>query len=316
MNYLRYQIRHSTIYDYSAQVTEADHVIKLKPRELPRQRLHSFELHVSPTCEMNTPLADYFGNESAVVTHRQALTQLEITARSEVDVALPYIPNPAETPVWETVRGRILTDRSVASLEAIECTYESDMVDTPNGIADYALESFFPRRPVLEAAKELTERIFNDFAFDPSATTTTTPVSEVFANRRGVCQDFAHFQIACLRSIGMAARYVSGYLETDPPPGSPRLVGADASHAWVSIYCPEIGWIDLDPTNGCLPSLRHITIGWGRDYYDICPIRGVVNGGGNPILSVGVDVLAQGPVQEDVSHNLVPANESTLPSSS
>ena len=143
---------------------------------------------------------------------------------------------------------------------------------------------------------DLTRRIYADFKFQPGATTVTTPVAEFFARRRGVCQDFAQFEIACLRSFGLPARYVSGYLETDPPPGQTKLRGADASHAWVSFFCPGLGWIDTDPTNQCLPSLRHITIGWGRDYGDVCPVRGVLVGGRGQKLSVSVDVVAQGTV--------------------
>jgi transglutaminase-like putative cysteine protease len=161
--------------------------------------------------------------------------------------------------------------------------------------AGYAEASFTPKRPILDAVTDLTRRIHEDLTFDPSATTVTTPVAEILRNRRGVCQDFAHFQIACLRSQGLPARYVSGYLETDPPPGQTKLRGADASHAWVSFFCPGLGWLDMDPTNNCQPSLRHITIGWGRDYGDIGPIRGVLVGGQNQALSVSVDVNAIGP---------------------
>ena len=172
--------------------------------------------------------------------------------------------------------------------------------------ADYAKASFTPARPVLDAVTDLTRRIHEDFTFDPAATTVTTPVAEVFAQRRGVCQDFAHFQLACLRSQGLPARYVSGYLETDPPPGQPKLRGTDASHAWVSFFCPSIGWLDVDATNNCLPSLRHITIGWGRDYSDVCPVRGVLVGGQNQTLRVSVDVNALGPWESDTD-NSVPA---------
>jgi transglutaminase-like putative cysteine protease len=137
---------------------------------------------------------------------------------------------------------------------------------------------------------ELTGRVFGDFKFDPRATTISTPVEEVFANRKGVCQDFAHFQIACLRSIGVPARYVSGYLRTIPPPGKTRLVGADASHAWISVFCGDLGWIDFDPTNNVSPGIDHITVAWGRDYRDVCPIQGVFVGGGSHTLSISVDV--------------------------
>ena len=299
MNCLRYQIRHSTVYEYSAPVTGAEHIVRLQPRDLPRQRCLQYELSVDPPSDLKLEHVDYFGNHSALVTHRQSLTRLEITARSVIQSQLPFIPEAAETPAWETVRARVLTDRRSRGLEAIEYSYESGMVNHPPGIQEYAQQSFPPNRPLLAAAKELTERIYQDFKFDPAATTIATPLAEVLEKRRGVCQDFAHLEIACLRSMGLAARYVSGYLETDPPPGGFKLVGADASHAWVAVFCPEIGWIDLDPTNGCLPSLRHITIGWGRDYADVCPIRGVVNGGGTPDLQVAVDVIAVAPTVEN-----------------
>ncbi len=294
MTFLCYQIRHSTLYSYSSTVTQADHLVKLRPRDLLTQRCLSHDLKVSPGTGSVRWHTDYFGNECAVMSVDGAHNQLEITATSRVAVGMPFLPAPSETPSWETVRGQVMTDRAAKGLEAMEYTYDSSQIDPNLGIADYAKVSFTKGRPILDAAKELTRRIFDDFAFDPTATTVSTPVSEVFKKRRGVCQDFAHFQIACLRSLGLSARYVSGYLETDPPPGGTKLVGADASHAWVSFYCPGIGWIDLDPTNGCLPSLRHITIGWGRDYGDICPVRGVIHGGGDHVLSVGVDVIAEG----------------------
>jgi transglutaminase-like putative cysteine protease len=184
-------------------------------------------------------------------------------------------------------------------LEAHEFTYASPLVPNADEFADYAKASFTPARPVLDAVTDLTRRIQRDFTFDPAATTVTTPVAEVFKQRRGVCQDLAHLQIACLRSHGLPARYVSGYLETEPPPGQPKLRGVDASHAWVSFFCHNIGWLDVDTTNNCLPSLRHITIAWGRDYSDVAPVRGVLVGGQNQMLRVSVDVNALGPWESD-----------------
>ncbi len=156
--------------------------------------------------------------------------------------------------------------------------------------------SFTPGRPLLEAALDLTGRIFHEFKYDPTATSVSTPTMEVFEKRRGVCQDFAHLEIGCLRSLGLAARYVSGYLLTDPRPGQPRLVGADASHAWLSVFCPGHGWVDLDPTNNVIPALRHVTVAWGRDYGDVCPIKGVFLGGGSHWMTVAVDVVPAGGV--------------------
>ena len=165
---------------------------------------------------------------------------------------------------------------------------------SPQMIHQDAAASFTRHRPLLEAVLDLTQRIHRDFAFDTTATDVSTPVHEFFVRRRGVCQDFAQFQIACLRSLGLPARYVSGYLETDPPPGQPGLRGVDASHAWVALFCPGIGWIEVDPTNNCLPSLRHIVVAHGRDYADVSPLKGVIMGGQGQKLSVSVDVVAQG----------------------
>lgn len=275
-------------------VTEADHLLKLRPRDLPTQRCLSHELVVSPDSDRGVAYEDYFGNQTVMMIVAEPHERLEVTTRSRVAVGMPFLPPPTETPPWETVRGQILTDRGARGLEAMEYTYDSPLIESDARILEYALESFTPSRPILDAAMELTRRIFRDFKFDPVATAIATPVSEVFGDRRGVCQDFAHLQIACMRTLGLAARYVSGYLETDPPPGGKKLIGADASHAWLSFYCPGIGWLDLDPTNGVQPAMRHITIGWGRDYGDVCPLRGVINGVGDHELTVGVDVIADG----------------------
>ena len=170
-------------------------------------------------------------------------------------------------------------------------------LDAP--FTNYARESFPAGRNLLEAVLDLTARIHRDFKFDSTATTVATPLAQMLEQRRGVCQDFAHLQIACLRSQGLPARYVSGYLETVPPPGQPKLFGADASHAWASFFCPGLGWIDVDPTNNLLPSMQHITLGWGRDYSDVCPIRGVLVGGEEHTLRVAVDVVALGEVDDE-----------------
>ena len=172
---------------------------------------------------------------------------------------------------------------------------------------DYALESFTPGRPVLEALLALSAQIHADFRFDPEATSVATPVAEVFAARRGVCQDFSHLMIACLRALGLAARYVSGYLLTEPPPGQPRLIGADASHAWVAVWCPGLGWIDVDPTNDLQPAAGHITLAWGRDYGDVCPLRGVILGGDSHTYSVGVTLVPPLPLVPGRSYRVTAA---------
>ncbi|MCB1087630.1 MAG: transglutaminase family protein, partial [Verrucomicrobiae bacterium] len=191
---------------------------------------------------------------------------------------------------WEAARERIAADRRAECLAAFEMTFPSGVVPVDKPYADYAVRSFPKGRPLLEGVMALTERIHREFEFDPAATTVSTPVAQVMKQRRGVCQDFAHFQIACLRSLGLPTRYVSGYIRTNPPPGQPRLVGVDATHAWVGVFCPDLGWVEYDPTNSQRAGINHIRVAVGRDYRDIIPLRGTVIGGGGQQLSIGVTV--------------------------
>lgn len=299
MRHLLYDITHTTAYNYYGQVSVSHHLLRLSPRQSPRQRCLSHEIVVSPVPAVMTAHQDYFGNTTHFITVEAPHLELVVTSRSQVAIQPAFVPEAGETPGWESVRAWCRSDRTGQVLEAHEFTYASPLVPIAPEYARYAYTSFIAGRPILEAVMDLTRRIHTDFKFDPTATTVTTPVAEVFRQRRGVCQDFAQFQLACLRSLGLPARYVSGYLETDPPPGQIKLRGVDASHAWVSFFCPGIGWIDVDPTNNCVTSLRHLTVGWGRDYGDVCPVRGVLMGGQNQNLHVSVDVVAQGPVDGD-----------------
>ena len=298
MKKLLYEITHTTNYTYAGDVSVSHHLLRLTPRHGRKQRCLSHELIITPAAGSRSAYRDYFGNLTHFIAVEAAHQQLVITARSRVAVAPAFIPDPAETPAWEIVRARCRDDHSSQALEAHEFIYPSPLVPIKDDFADYAKASFTRGRPVFDAAQDLTRRIHEDFAFDPAATTVGTPVSEVFRQRRGVCQDFVHFQLACLRSLGLPARYVSGYLETDAPAGQPKLRGVDASHAWLGLLCPDIGWLDLDPTNNCIPSLRHIGNAWGRDYSDVPPVRGVLVGGHNQQLRVAVDVVACGPTDE------------------
>lgn len=291
-----YEVTHTTVYHYPAPVTVSHHLLRVSPRRLARQVRMEHRIATDPAPATTSQRADYFGNDATFVTIEGAHERLELTSWSRVAVSPAFIPDPAETPEWEAVRAHTRSDRGAAALEAVEFSFASPGVALGPEFAAYAAPSFPRRRSVLAAAVDLIGRIHAEFRFDPRATTVSTPVGEVLAKRRGVCQDFAHLALACFRSLGLPARYVSGYLETLPPPGQPRLVGADASHAWVAIFCPGIGWIDLDPTNNCLPSMRHITTAWGRDYNDVSPVRGVLLGSGEHSLSVAVDVLPQGVV--------------------
>jgi len=286
-----FEVAHITVYEYHSPVTVSHHLMRLSPRSLSRQRRITHDIEVDPEPAVVKRRVDYFGNDTTFATIERTHRCLRVTSRSRVAVSPAFIPESSETPCWESVRGLCRIDRTSSVLEATEFTFASPLVPLDASFADYAAPSFEPNRPILEAVADLTARIHAEFQFDPTATTVSTPLPEVLANRRGVCQDFAHLQIACLRALGLPARYVSGYLETLPPPGQPKLVGSDASHAWVSFFCPGIGWIDADPTNNLFPSMQHITLGWGRDYSDISPVRGVILGSGQHQLRVAVDVV-------------------------
>jgi transglutaminase-like putative cysteine protease len=233
---------------------------------------------------------DFFGNRLCFFTIQEPHRELLVEARSEVIMEGNATPWPQLPLPWEEAARSVPNDHSPAGLEAYQFGFESPRIRVRPEFASYALQSFTPGRPMPEALLDLTARIHRDFRFDSKATSVRTPTEEVFKKRRGVCQDFAHLQIACLRSLNLAARYISGYLRTYPPPGQPRLVGADASHAWVSAYCPGVGWLDVDPTNNLVPSNGHVTLAWGRDYGDVSPLRGLILGGGAHKLHVGVDM--------------------------
>jgi transglutaminase-like putative cysteine protease len=287
----RYRIEHETRYVHSGGVSTSQHVAYLTPRTLPRQSVQWHELVIEPAPACRVQRIDYFGNAVDQFTILTPYEEMRVVGRSIVEVAGidPPIALDAGT-AWEAVRDALSYQRGSPYDDAAEFSFPSPYATTAPELSAFARKSFAPRRPLIAAAVDLMHRINEEFTFDPGSTTIATPVTRVLADRRGVCQDFAHLQISCLRSLGLAARYVSGYLLTDPPAGQPRLVGADASHAWLSIWCPPLGWVDLDPTNDVLPSRRHVTLAWGRDYSDVSPLRGVVLGGRDHTLHVGVSV--------------------------
>jgi transglutaminase-like putative cysteine protease len=293
-----YKVTHTTTYNYTDVVSLSHHLLRLAPRDLAYQRCHDRQVRIDPQPAVAGEHLDYFGNAVKFLTIEGPHRTLVVRAVSEVSVLPRRVPDPAETPAWETVREFGRGRQMGPALEAVEFVFDSWFVKTSDEFAAYALPSFSKERPILEAVLDLTARIHRDFKFDPKATTLATPPEEAFKKRRGVCQDFAQIEIACLRSLGLPARYVSGYLETDPPPGQARLAGADASHAWISFYCHGIGWIDVDPTNNLLPATRHIAVAYGRDYNDVSPIRGVILGAGEHRLDVVVDVVALGETAE------------------
>ena len=287
---MKLRVVHRTTYRYGEAVTTSHHEARLTPRDSYNQRTLGHEFTVTPAPDARRRRFDYFGNRTLHFSLSEPHRTLEVVAESLVDV------NPLRevlleaSPPWEQVRDRLRSDRRRDALDAFAMTLESPHVPAFPELAEYARPSFAPGRPVLGAVRELVARIHADFVYDPRATAISTPLTELLHNRRGVCQDFAHLAIGCLRSQGLAARYVSGYLLTRPPPGKQRLVGADASHAWLAAFVPEHGWVDFDPTNDLMPSDEHVTLAFGRDFADVTPLRGVILGGGHHQLEVAVDV--------------------------
>jgi transglutaminase-like putative cysteine protease len=293
---MEYRIRHDTVFAYEKPVSVCHNSICLTPQTGPRQRVQSPELVIDPRPEILEQRHDAFGNVVHAFSIETAHERLSIRATSLVTVLSP--PNlPADGgPAWESVVAGVRDQEDPGWLEAAPFLHDSPLVTRSAGSRAYAAAVFTPGRPVVEAAIELTNTINRDFAYDPGATHVGTSSEQALELRRGVCQDFAHVQLASLRAIGLPARYVSGYLRTVPPPGRPRLVGADESHAWVAVYAgPDIGWVDLDPTNAVVCGTDHVTIATGRDYTDVAPIRGVFLGGGRSTLTVEVDVMPVNP---------------------
>lgn len=282
-----YRVHHSTRYTYSRPVTLCHNLAHLTPRPAPSQQCHRNRVRIEPTPSITCPQVDYFGNPATYFTIHEPHRELSVIATHITEVA-PTPPLPAESPAWDMVRTDLARDPQL--LDAYQFAFDSPYVRAAPALLEYAVSSFPAGRPLIESCLELMSRVYTDFKYDAVATSIATPLSEVLANRRGVCQDFAHLMTGCLRSLGLAARYVSGYLSTTPPPGQARLVGADASHAWLSVFCPGVGWIDLDPTNNMIPSEKHILLAWGRDFGDVSPIKGVILGGGRHAVIVGVDV--------------------------
>jgi transglutaminase-like putative cysteine protease len=293
--HVTYEVVHTTAYRYAAAVSLSQQLLHLAPRDVPRQRCRGHALRIEPAPARRRDDLDPFGNPLTRLEFDRPHAALVITSSMQVTRESRETPlDVADSPAWEEVveclRYRAGTAPGADVLEAARYRFESPYVRIKTMLAEYARDCFPPRRPLLEATFALMQKIHREFAYDPAATEIETPLLDVFARRRGVCQDFAHLLLACLRSLGLAARYVSGYLRTTPRPGKPRLVGADASHAWISLYCPRQGWVDFDPTNHMIPQLAHITLAWGRDFGDVSPLRGVILGGGTHVLKVGVTV--------------------------
>jgi len=287
---IRYRVRHTTQYRYSEPVFQCHNEAHLLPRSFSRQRCLHSQLQIQPMPAMYQEREDFFGNRVAYFALQEPHTTLEVTALSEVQLIPAGSPELNATPAWEEVRTLLHSSLDTNLLEARQFVLDSPLINASQALVHYVTPSFSDGRPLLSAVHDLMRRIYQEFTYDAKFTTITTPLGEVLIHRRGVCQDFAHLAIGCLRSLGLAARYVSGYLETLSPIGQPHLAGATASHAWFSVYCPDLGWIDFDPTNDQIPTDRHITVAWGRDYSDVTPLKGTILGGGEHELQVAVDV--------------------------
>jgi transglutaminase-like putative cysteine protease len=287
---MNYTITHRTIYDYTAAVSASFHAARFEPQTVGGQTCNDFDLRVWPSPAVQKKRTDYFGNRVSFFNIQEMHRKLEVSARSRVTVKSATPPALALSAPWEEVRARFRDPVSPAEVQPYEFCLDSPLLMAAPALADYAKQSFPAGTPALVGVRDLTRRIFRDFKYDPRATTVATPLDEVMKKRAGVCQDFAHIAIAALRSLGLPARYVSGYLRTIPPPGKERLVGADASHAWFSAYCPQHGWLDFDPTNDLLVGEDHITVAVGRDFSDVSPLSGILTGGGDHEVIVYVDV--------------------------
>ena len=286
-----YDVTHLTRYKYGAPVVANDCVLRLRPRDEPGQRVSNYKVETRPTPSDFDEHEDAFGNRVARMRIETSHTQMSIKSSFRVEVARAAAPIAALTPPWETAAALAAASQSIEPDSPAFGLYSSRLVSLFPAATSYARESFATARPVYEAAAELSRRIKGDFAYDSEATEVTTIPAEAFAARRGVCQDFAHVMIAGLRGLGVPALYVSGYIRTIPPPGKPRLVGADASHAWVAVWCgPSFGWLGLDPTNAIAEGDDHIVIARGRDYADVPPVDGVILSYGGHELEVSVDV--------------------------
>ncbi|WP_311885367.1 MULTISPECIES: transglutaminase family protein [unclassified Pseudomonas] len=290
----RYQIFHDTCYHYDSPVSLAQQLAHLWPRKCEWQRCTEQQLLISPDPTARRDELDVFGNPLTRLAFERPHDELQVNAQLTVEVLARPVLDFKQSPAWELTRDALTYSSQPLSAELLEaCRYrfQSPYVHLKRSFVEFSQSCFPAGRPLLLGVQDLMEKIFSEFTFDAEATQVATPLVEVLERRRGVCQDFAHLMLACVRSRGLAARYVSGYLLTQPPPGQPRLIGADASHAWISVFCPVLGWVDFDPTNNVQPALEHITLAWGRDFSDVSPLRGVILGGGNHDPEVRVTVM-------------------------
>lgn len=289
-----YRISHRTAYVYGAPVIQSNHLLHLSPRAIANQRILSHELIIDPALTSRHDRTDYFGNPTTLISLEEEHTELSVHSLSEIEVRQAAQPPFEATTPWQDFPSGC----QVLPTEVVQFTCPSRYAKASTLLYEFARPSFPDSMPMLEGARQLMQRIFEEFRFDNTTTDVSTPVEQVLQQKSGVCQDFAHLQIAALRSVGLPARYISGYIMTHPPEGEQKLEGSDASHAWLSVWAPETGWVDFDPTNNLVNSPEHIAIAYGRDYEDVSPISGVLLGGGEHTVSVAVDVRPLDKVQQ------------------
>jgi transglutaminase-like putative cysteine protease len=288
---MEYRVRHRTTYRYLQEVAQSWHLAHLMLRGTGQQQVHESHVILTPDAASRVARSDWFGNPCEWFFFDTAHDLLEVVAESRVRVDPAPQREAQQSLGWEAVRAMLENPADDEARDAVQYLFDSPLTGFTADIAGWAEKSFAPATPLLAGAIDLMHRIHEEFRYDTSVTDATTPVDKVFEIRAGVCQDLAHIGIAAMRSIGLPARYVSGYLLTQPPPGTERMVGADASHAWFSVFAPPFGWVDLDPTNNVPAGEGHVTAAWGRDYGDVAPVAGIILGGHDHIIDVGVDVI-------------------------
>lgn len=314
-------VTHTTEYVYSTLASLSYNEARMVPRTfsnyLLRQTCLSKEIRTDPIWRDQRLRKDYFGNQVLYFTMRQPHSKMQITIESQISIE-PSPHNPVvrdqynawsqDSPSWETVRDWLNKATTAEADSVREYALDSPMAARFDGAFEYAAESFTPDRPLLAAVRDLMQRIYVEFEYKPGSTNIYTPIGQVYATKSGVCQDFAHFMLACLRAYGLAGRYMSGYIETLPRAGQEKLQGADASHAWIAVYLPQHGWVDFDPTNDLIPYDQHITLAWGRDFADVTPLKGIFFGGGENALSVSVDVRRPKPLNSPQEEEAIHLN--------
>ena len=287
---MKYEVIHKTKYIYQTAASLCHNIVYQWPAEFPFQQLDNYQYSIFPEPNFLAKRHDYFENPYLYFAVQKPHRELEVQSTSTVTLTTPnWIGiNPEQTPAWELV-AKGLRGRETPN-EIKQFYLESSHVYFIKGLREYTLPSFTPDRPIMSAMLDLSSRIFKDFKFTPGFTEISTPLEDVSKYKKGVCQDFAHFGLACVRSIGLAGRYMSGYIETIPPPGKPKLIGADASHAWMALYIPDTGWVEFDSTNNLLVNNQHIRVATGRDFADVVPLKGIVYSGGGQKMMITVDV--------------------------